>query len=75
MKLLWIYAALVFLAGCSKPELPICEKYEARALMNGNGDVFIVIDMENVKKLAQLVTGLAEGKCRLAAPVQDAKKV
>jgi hypothetical protein len=69
MKLLWLYAALVFLTGCSSPEVPVCEKYEASLAFNMRGEQVVVIDMPNIKKLALLIQGLADGTCRIEAPV------
>jgi hypothetical protein len=65
MKLLWLYAALVFLTGCSKPAVPLCEKYNASLAFNMSGEQVVVIDMPNIKKLAEMLKGLQEGTCRI----------
>lgn len=78
MKYLLAFAAVVFLflPGCAKQELPLCEKYQAMAAMRPDGEPVIVIDMENIKKLARLIVGLANGTCRLApAEAQGATRL
>lgn len=75
MNYLLVLAIVVFLLlpGCVRQELPACERYQAMAATNANGEAFIILDMENVKKLAKLITGLADGTCRLAAPAPKGK--
>jgi hypothetical protein len=71
MNYLWLYGAIVWLTlgyGCAQQELPVCEKYQYHTTVDMNGRTYVVLDIPNAKKLAQLVVGLANGTCRLAAP-------
>lgn len=56
------------LSGCTKPDVPLCDRYQARLITGPDGQPYIVMDMANVKKLAALITGLQEGTCRIGAP-------
>lgn len=78
MNYLWLYAAIVWLTlgyGCSQEAmLPACPTYKSFPMMDRKGEVYAVIDRENVQKLAALIVGLADRKCRLAAPEIPAGK-
>ena len=69
MKRLYAAVLLFFVPACAPAEpLPVCEKYEYHTTVDMNGKTYVVIDIPNAKKLAQLVVGLANDTCRLAAP-------
>lgn len=67
---------LAALPGCQQPApLPVCEKYYGEMVRSEDGRVGVFMDMQNVKKLAELVTGLAAGTCRIEAPKPQGKPV
>jgi hypothetical protein len=66
---------LLALGACTKPNVPLCEKYQARVVQNADGETFVLLDMANVKKLAQLISGLQDGTCRIGAPEPEGRGV
>jgi hypothetical protein len=71
--LLLALVMLLSILGCTVAEVPLCEKYQAEMGIDQDGRPVVILDMTNVKKLGQLVTGLAAGTCRIEAPKSEGK--
>lgn len=56
--------AIIAFAFLSRPELPACPKFGYWVAQSDSGS-FLVLDMENAKKLGELVKGLSEGTCKI----------
>ena len=57
--------AIVAAAFMNREKLPECEKHEVSLIYSPTGEPYVLIDMENMEKLAALVQGLNNGTCRL----------
>ena len=70
---LFLYA----LPGCTQAPapLPVCEKYHGEMVRSEDGRIGVFIDMENVKKLGEMVAGVTAGTCRIEAPKPAGKPV
>lgn len=56
------------LTGCAAAPKPPCERWNFSVLEQQGAPPSIVLNMRQLMQLHTMITGLAEGKCRLPAP-------
>ena len=64
LKLGMIVLVFGTVAGCATSPLPYCEKPTAQ-LIEAGGETVVLFDARNAVLLRDMITGMAEGKCRL----------
>lgn len=66
MKLLSSVLLFLVTGACAsvpKP-LPVCEYWTAYTVQSSSGEVYVIIDYENMVKLYALIIGLSDGTCQ-----------
>jgi len=61
-------AGAALTSGCASEPLPYCERYQYQVAEDAQGEQFIVLDLENVRRLTAVINGLAAGTCRAYPP-------